>query len=350
MASIPPLPAGYNKHHIVYLEAVHCPLPQFNFEYDLTSYQRTQPLEVAERIKTATIIIATVCPVTSSDLQTAPHVRLLAVLATGMGWVDKPYCAQRNIIVVNCPQSNVEALGEHFLSLYFASRRKICENHYLVTRTQEWVEKGSVLKRWPQGPPLSCAKETLGIIGYGSLGRRFEGLAKAVGFGKIIVSDRKGVTEAKPGRVTFNELIGTATTIVVCCPLDASTVNLIDEPELKTMKEEVLLINMARGGIVNEAALAQALKDGRIFGAATDVLAQEPGGPGTSPLLPDVSEGQEPIPRLIVSPHVAWFAERTVETLLRLLKEGVEGFVEGDLREGEGVKYCVAVLDGQIWK
>lgn len=346
----PTLPPGFERHRVVYLEEIHLPLPAFDIEYDLVCHWTTTPSQVAERIKEATIIVATVCPVTKADLEKAPHVQLIVVSATGMAFIDKSYCAKRGIVVTNCPQSNVEAVGEHFLALYFASRRKISQIHYKVTTSSEWVDKHSLLPTWTQGPPLSCAKEVLGIIGYGALGRRFEGLAKSLGFGKIMISGRKGATKTQADRVPFDELIRTASTIVVCCPRDADTIDLIGRPEFDVMRKEVLIINMGRGGIVNEADLAQVLKSGRIFGAATDVLETEPGGPGTSPLLPDVSKGQAPIPNLIVTSHVAWFAERTIETLQGLQKDAVESFVMGKLEEGDGVKSCVAVYQGKIWK
>ena len=111
------------------------------------------------------------------------------------------------------------------------------------------------------------------------------------------------------------------------------------------MNDGVCLINMARGGIVNEAALATALQEGWIACAGTDVLEEEPGGIGTSPLLPDVSKGQKPVPNLVISPHVSWFSVKTVEMLHKLLLEGVVGFVEG-----KTVKNNVVVLDGKIYK
>lgn len=115
------------------------------------------------------------------------------------------------------------------------------------------------------------------------------------------------------------------------------------------MKKEALLVNMARGGIVNEAALAQALKDGRIFGAATDVLDEEPGGPGTTPLLPDLSKGEEPVPNLVISSHVAWFSGQTIEKLRGIMQNNIEAFVEGRCHDPQ-IKANVAVHDGRIWK
>jgi len=125
----------------------------------------------------------------------------------------------------------------------------------------------------------------------------------------------------------------------VCCPRDPSTINMIGNAELVFMRRDALLINVARGGIVNELALAGALKDGTISSAATDVLEIEPGVIG-SPLLP---KNGEPIPNLTITPHIAWFAAETIKTLQQLLKDGIDGWVAGR-------PINAAVHDGKVYK
>jgi lactate dehydrogenase-like 2-hydroxyacid dehydrogenase len=126
-------------------------------------------------------------------------------------------------------------------------------------------------------------------------------------------------------RMPFEEVVRSATVLVICCPRDASTVDLIGEKELRSMRKEAVVVNVARGGIVNEAALAKALTERWIAAAATDVLEREPGGRGTTPLLPLQGE----VPNLTITPHVAWFAAQTMENLKILLKEGIEAWVAG---------------------
>ncbi|EME79177.1 uncharacterized protein MYCFIDRAFT_99955, partial [Pseudocercospora fijiensis CIRAD86] len=303
-------------HHIVFLEAVHLPLATMPFDYTMDKYQKTSPGEIKERIKPATIVISNVVDVKPSDMDAAPHLQLLAVLATGMGWVDKEYCAKRGISVINAPSANIDAVSEHFLALYFASRKRVGVIDRNVKTSHEWIQTNSLTKKiWPAGPPLGCKQETLGIIGYGALGKRIEMLCKALGFKEILVAERRGVTTTRGGRVAFEDVLKRSSTIVLVCPRDQDTINLIGKAELETMRRDALLVNMARGGIVNEAALATALREGRIFGAATDVLDTEPGGPGTSPLLPDLSKGEEEVPNLLVTSHVAWFSGSTIQTL-----------------------------------
>ena len=298
-------PKGRTKHHVVVLEAIHAPTPSFDFPHDITYHQRTQPEEVAERVKDASIVIACITPVLPEHLDTAPALGCLAIMAVGIGWLQNAEFAKRGVTVTNCPGGNVDAVGEHFLALYFASRKRLSEVDAAVKQSLEWTEKGTLTGRWARNggkpvPPLGCRQETLGILGYGNLGKRIEKLAKAIGFGEVLVGERKGTKEIRSGRTTFDELIQKSSTIVVCVPKEDSTTGLISDRELNMMRPEALVINIARGGIVDEAALAKALKAGRIQGAATDVLEDEPGGKGTSPLLPDVEKGQEPVPNLVI--------------------------------------------------
>ena len=346
----PALPPGYEKHHIAFLEAVHLPLAKLPFPHTIDIYQRTSPDQVAERIKKATIVISNVIDVKPADMDQAPNMQLLAVLATGMGWVDKAYCAKRSISVVNAPSANIPAVSEHFLALYFASRKRVGVVDEIVHTSDEWVKTTSLTRKvWPQGPPLGCSQETLGIVGYGALGKRIEGIAKALGFKEVLIAERKGAGEIRAGRTPFAELVKRCTTFCIVCPKEPDTIDLIGEEELKAMRPDALLINIARGGIVNESALAKALKEGWIFGAATDVLDTEPGGPGTTPLLPDLEKGEDEVPNLIVTSHVAWFSGTTIAKLQGINRDAMTAFVEGRMYDPT-VKACVAVHDGKIWK
>ncbi|KAH8738299.1 D-isomer specific 2-hydroxyacid dehydrogenase [Ilyonectria robusta] len=338
------------KHHVVFLEAANAPFPTFSFPHTSRRHAHTQPHEVAARIKDATILVVGVIAITAEHLGQAPLLQCMAITATGCEWLDRAAFAKRGITVVNCPQSNVEAVGEHFLALYFSARKKVVQVHNAITGPdRQWVQDGSLVPLWKQGPPLSCQQETLGIIGYGALGRNIESLAKSVGFGRVLIGERKGESKARDGRVSFEDVIRLATTIVVCCPKEPETLGLISELEFNAMKREALLLNLSRGGVVCEQALATALKKGQIFGAATDVLETEPGGVGTTPLMPDIANGEEPVPNLTISSHLAWFSQKTVENLDRLLKLGIEGFVLDTLLDPSS-KPTVMVHKGEIFR
>ncbi|KAJ0423043.1 D-isomer specific 2-hydroxyacid dehydrogenase [Aspergillus carlsbadensis] len=302
------------RHHIVFLEAACAPSPQFTFPHTCERFDTTSPDQVPTRIANATI-----------------KLQCVALTATGVTWLDRRLFAERGITVVNCPQANVDAVAEHSVALYFAVRRKIVEQHLAVTGPENaWIRDGQLTARWVHGPPLGCRQEVLGIIGYGALGRRIEQLARGLGFGKVLAAEHKGEA-AREGRVLFEDVLRTATTIVLCCPKDDSTVGLISQDELSMMRPEVILVNVARGAIVCERALADALRQHRIAGAATDVLVCEPGGISTSPLIPDVENGEAAVPNLTITSHLAWFSAQTMENLCRMLKGSIEGFVMGNL-------------------
>jgi phosphoglycerate dehydrogenase-like enzyme len=304
--AVPPLPPGKDKHHIVVLEAVHAPMPKWDFPHDLTLYPRTYKGDVAERIKDATIVVACVTPVTPEDLDVAKDVRCLAVMAVGISWLDREAFAQRGVTVTNCAGGNVEAVCEHFLALYFALRKKIVEMDNAMKGTKEWLQDGTLIAHWPEKkPPPGCRQEVLGIFGYGTIGKRIAVLAKALGFSEILVADRKGTPadQVRQGRTAFDEVVKRSSTLVVCVPKSDDTVGMISQPEFAMMRKDAILINVARGGIVHEADLAEALRARQLAGGAVDVLENEPGGIGTTPLCPDPAQGAEPIPNLIISEH-----------------------------------------------
>jgi phosphoglycerate dehydrogenase-like enzyme len=297
-------PQGKDKHHIVVLEAIHVPLPTFDFPHTITLHPRTTPHEVAERVKDASIVIACVCPVLPEHLDQAPALGLLTIMAVGISWVKKDEFAKRNVSVTNSPGANSEAVAEHVLGLYFGVTKRVAQLDAAIKGSTEWRDKGTLTRKWPLDkrerpiPPLGCGMEVLGILGYGNLGKQIEKIARAVGFGEVIISERKSAESVRNGRVAFNEVIKKASTVVVCVPKEEDTVDLISEPELKAMREDAIVINVARGGVVNEAALAKALREGWIAGAAADVLEDEPGGKGTSPLMP--GDGEAEVPNLLI--------------------------------------------------
>ena len=140
---------------------------------------------------------------------------------------------------------------------------------------------------------------------------------------KVLVAERKGAAEVRDGRTAFEEAIKQGTVFIFNTPLDQDTRDMISTPELEAMDPSALLVNVGRGGVINEAALAKALKDGQIAGAATDVFEQEPATKENCPLLDDS------IPNLVLSPHVAWYSSRTIKGTVAMVKANIEGYVAG---------------------
>ncbi|RMZ87751.1 hypothetical protein DV736_g5021, partial [Chaetothyriales sp. CBS 134916] len=344
----PKLVPGRDKHHIVVLEATHVPIPEFDFPHTITKYPLSEADEVEERIKDADIAIVCVRVVTPAMLATASRLGCLIVVAVGIAWVDKGGFAKAGVTVTNCPGSNVDAVAEHALALYLGLRRKTAELDAAIKGSTEWSEKGTLAKRW-NSAPRGVNQEVVGILGYGTIGKRIRKVFEALG-AKVLVSDRKGSSEVREGRRPFQEVLQLASVIVVALPKADDTINLISTQEFEMMQEDTLVINVARGGIVNEKELAQALRTKRIGGAATDVMEVEPSGPGMSPLLPDKTKGEEEIPNLIVSPHLAWFTKGTIKNYQRMIKEGAEKWVAGTLEADGQINPIAVVHNGTVWR
>ncbi|KAI8629056.1 glycerate dehydrogenase [Xylariaceae sp. FL1651] len=314
---------------IVALETFFCPLPDFALPAPHTcefrNYARTQPDQVAERIRDADIVIMTILPMTAAVLsaEVAPRLKMIAVIASGTDTVDLATCRARGIAVGNSPHCNETAVTEHVLALYFATRRSIVLTHSL-TRAGDWPAKRSqqTTMNGPDGKaPRICRDELVAIIGYGAIGRTIESTVKTLGM-KTIVAGRKGAP-APNGRVPFETAIRECSVLIICLPRSPDTLNLISDTEFDAMQPHTVLINVSRGGIVDEKALVSALREGKIAGAGTDVYAQEPAGPDNSPLLgPDTAELN-----LVTTPHVAWYAEDTFDNYSQACRANVAAFV-----------------------
>ncbi|KAF2259322.1 hypothetical protein CC78DRAFT_586056 [Lojkania enalia] len=341
------IPHSYPMHHeIVALEGLHQPLPPtFTFPphstYNLTVYRRPDLDRLRDRIRNATIIIVTTIKLSADVLapDVTPSLRLVAVMATGTDPVDLDACRKRGVRVTNCPAANIDAVSEHAISLYFAARRRTVLLDGLTRRVpSEWKEKRTLMGhlRFADGkPPLTCGEEVLGIVGYGALGKRIAALGCALGM-RVLVAARKnpssnGVDVVLPpttedDRVPFEEVVRQSTVLALSLPRNAETLNLISTPEFELMSPYAVLVNVSRGGIVDEDAVVKAVREGRIAGYATDVLDKEPAeGPQDSPLLSDEVRDLN----ITLSPHLAWFSQRTLKNLGQILKDTVEAWVQG---------------------
>ncbi|KAF2622540.1 glycerate dehydrogenase [Macroventuria anomochaeta] len=334
---------------VVALEKQHQPLFETldlppNTTYSLTSYQTTSTRdELHARIRNADIVVVTTVKLDAETLShnVTPRLRYVIVSATGTDCVDLQSAKARAIRVCNCPGANLEAVSEHAISLYFAARRRTVLLDQ-VTRRQpsEWKQRGSVntYLRLPDGkPPLTCGDEVLGIVGYGGLGKRIAAVGRALGM-KVLVADRKPSSNPSPGdalpapnaedgRVPFDDVLRQATVIVLSLPRNPQTLNLLSAAEFEKMHPYALLINIARGGIVDEAAVVKALREKRIAGYATDVYQVEPvGGPEDTPLLAEDVKDLN----ITLSPHLAWLSQRTIKNLGEILKATTEAALKGE--------------------
>lgn len=297
-------------------------LRTLSFPHELTVYNRTAPDQVAQRIANADIVITNKVPVRGEALAGAKRVKMVAVAATGTDNVDLNACAQRGITVSNIRGYAVHTVPEHVFALIFALRRSIVAYH-------QSVKEG----RWQQAqqfcyfdfPIKDLAGSTLGIIGEGALGQSVATIGRALGM-RVLFAARKGGAKQGSLYTPFNELLAQSDVITLHCPLNDSTRNLIDAPEFALMQRKPLLINTARGGLVNEEALAQALRAGQLGGAGFDVTIPEP-PPADSPLMKLLD-----LPNFILTPHVAWASQEAVQSLADQLIDNIEAFHGGNPR------------------
>jgi glycerate dehydrogenase len=289
------------------------------FPHTLEVFAQTAPGEVAERIRDADIVITNKAPLRREAIAGARNLRLVAVAATGTDVVDLKACAERGVAVSNIRNYAVNTVPEHTFALIFALRRSIVAYRDAVIRGR-WQESGQFC--FFDYPIRDLAGSTLGIVGDGVLGQSVADLGRAFGM-RVLFSTYKGVSGMGPLYTPFDEVMRTSDVITLHCPLMPSTQNMIAEREFALMERRPLLINTARGGLVDEHALVAALDQGRIGGAGFDVVTQEP-PPPDHPLMKAASR-----PNVILTPHVAWASQEAIQSLADQLIDNIEAFWSG---------------------
>lgn len=288
-----------------------------SFEHEWTDFQMTQPDEIIERLNDATMAITNKVALREATLEQLPNLKMIAVAATGTDCVDSVYCRQNGIVVSNVRDYSIHSVPEEVFGLMLALMRNLIAYHEDIKRGA-W-QKSDIFTILDH-PIRELHGATLGIVGYGSLGKAVEKIALAFGM-KILISEHKNATELRDGRESFETILRDSDVITLHCPLTADTRDLIGETELGQMKKSALLINCGRGGLVDEKALTDALQKGEIAGAGFDVLTTEPPREG-NPLM-DVN-----LPNLIITPHVAWASKEAMQTLADVLIDNLEAFIK----------------------
>jgi glycerate dehydrogenase len=314
-----------HMEHIVVLDraALRATVRRPAFPHTWSEHDTTSPDQLLERLRGATIAVVNTVAIDAKVLAdpAAADLRLIAVAATGVDRIDLAAAAQHGIWVTNIRGWCDESVAEHVLCLVFALRRQLLAYHGAV-RDGTWARSPSYSLLF-EPLPLEVRGQTLGIVGFGSTGRAVARLAGAVGM-EVLVAERKG-HPARPDRTPFEDTLRRSDVVSLHCPLTEETRNLIGAAELALMRHHTVLVNCSRGGVVDEAAVAAALRDGRLGGAAADVLAEEPPRSGTPLLEPGV-------PNVIVTSHMAWASQQSLATLVEQLIENLEAFVAGNPR------------------
>jgi glycerate dehydrogenase len=314
-------------HHIVFLDrkSLIAAMRTPSFAHRWQDFEQTKPEEVLAHLKDATIAITNKVKLSGEILAQTPQIKMIAAAATGTDHIDLAYCRAHGIVVSNIRNYAVHTLPEHVFMLMLALRRNL-----LAWR--EDVQAGL----WQQAdqfclftqPINDLYGSTLGIAGYGGLGKAVQKLAEAFGM-MILVAEHKGASSVREGYTDFDTVMVESDVITLHAPLNDATRHMISTREFELMKPSAILINTARGNLVDEAALEAALASGRIAGAGFDVLGVEPPRDGNR--LLDLR-----LPNFILTPHVAWGSRQAMQILADQLVDNIEAFVAGNPRNVVG--------------
>ncbi|WP_029032310.1 D-2-hydroxyacid dehydrogenase [Salinarimonas rosea] len=279
----------------------------------------TAPDCVVERLAGAEIAVVNKVPLTRETLDRLPELRFVTVAATGYDAIDIEACREKSIVVSNVRGYAVNTVPEHTLALILALRRSLVGYRQDVIMG-EWQKAGQFC--FFKHPIRDLAGSRIGIIGEGSIGQSVAALTRAFGMVPLF-SAHKGVSGLGPLYTPFEEVLETADIITLHAPLTPQTRDVLGMPEFRRMRQRPLIINTARGGLVNEADLVTALDEGLIGGIGFDVLTSEPPG-SDNPLLAILDR-----PNVIVTPHVAWASEGAMQTLWSQVVESIDAFLAG---------------------
>ena len=277
----------------------------------------TAPEQVVQRLQGASVAISNKVLLDAAVIKACPDLKLILVAATGTNNVDLQAARERGIVVCNCQGYGTPSVAQHTLALLLA----------LATRLPDY-QQAVAAGKWSQAkqfclldfPIVELEGKTLGLLGHGELGGAVARLAEAFGM-RVLMGQLPG-RPARDDRLSLDELLPQVDALTLHCPLNDNTRNMIGAAQLAQLKPGACIVNTARGGLIDEQALADALRAGHLGGAATDVLSVEPPVNGNPLLAAD-------IPRLIVTPHSAWGAVEARQRIVGQLTENARAFLAG---------------------
>jgi len=307
-------------HHIVFLDRAILPiaLPQPGFAHSWAEHPTTAQGELDARLQGATIVISSKIPLRGATLARFPGNRFIAVAGTGVDVFDLDWCREHGVPVSNVRGYAEHTVPEHAFMLILALARNL-PGYRGDTEAGQWqqAEPFCLLTR----PIFDLHGKTLGIVGEGAIGQGAARIARGFGM-RVLFADHAPPKAPGIDYTPLDELLAGSDVVTLHCPLTPATRGLIGERELRRMKRSALLINTARGGLVDERALMHALQEGWIGGAGLDVLSVEPPR-GGNPLL------ELRLPNLVVTPHVAWASREAMQAVAEQLIGNIEAFVAG---------------------
>lgn len=283
---------------------------------ELKTYDSTTPVQVIERIRNAECVISNKVHLGRTELSAAPQLKLICVAATGTNNVDLAAAHELGITVCNAQSYSTESVAQHTFSLLLMLATNM--QHY-ADDVQNGAWSQSAMFCLLNHPIVELSGKTLGIVGYGAIGQRVAHIAKAFGM-RVLIAGLPG--RESVGRLPLDAMLPECDVVSIHCPLTEGTKNLFDRVRISKMKPDAWMINVGRGGIVNETDLLAALRDKTIAAAALDVLAQEP--PATDhPLLKAKQRN------LLITPHNAWASSQARQNLVRQIAENINHYRAG---------------------
>lgn len=285
---------------------------------EVIEYDNTQPNEVIDRIKDASIVLTNKTVINSEAINHSSSLKLIQVMATGTNNVDSEACEKNKVSVQNVAGYSIVSVPEHTFALLLALRRNLMS--YLDdVKSGRWAT--SEFFCFLDYPIQDINGSVMAIFGGGSLGQKVATLAQAFGM-KVVFAERRGVNKIRSGYIAFEDALKVADVVSLHCPLTDETKDLISDTELSLMKPNSVLLNMSRGGVVNEHALLNAFQKGMIAGAAFDVATQEP-MPLDHPL-----QKLTHYPNFLLTPHIAWASNEAMQTLVDIAMNKISSFIE----------------------
>ena len=276
---------------------------------------------IIERCKDADIIITNKVQIGADVIANLPKLKLIQLTATGMNNVDQDACDEHNIALYNIAGYAVKSVPEHTFMLMLTAMRASIHYHQKVA-DGTWLANGNFCLL--DIPLIDLENKTLGIIGVGTIGKRVTDIARAFGM-TVLWAEHQGQAPRNDDYTAFDDVLACADVITLHCPLNEKTQHLINRDTLAKMTKQPLIVNVARGGIVDSQALTDAINSEQIIGYASDVFEQEP-ITSDDPLLTLTNH-----PRVIFSPHNAWGSKSAQETLWQILSTQVTEFIDKQL-------------------
>lgn len=311
-------------HRVVFLDRSTIPADMEirppDFPHEWVNHESTAPEDVVARCDGTDIVITNKVPIRENAMAALPDLRMIAVAATGTDIVDLKAAAERGIVVSNVRGYAAKSVPEHVFALILALRRNIV------------AYRGSVVEGAWQRAGQFCffdhrieelAGGTLGIVGAGSIGSSVAKLGKAFGM-EVLLSERKNSRQVREGRVPFGDVLARSDVLTLHCPLTEMTRHSLDAGAFSEMARRPIVINTARGGLIDDAALVAALEGGQIAGAAIDVTVPEP-PPADHPFMRLLGRSD-----FILTPHVAWASRTAIAALIEQMVGNLEAFVAGN--------------------